>query len=91
MTSLQAVGIVLIAFAVAKLAIAGAALRRLRAHRAGVIGASDPTSVPPAGTAIRWTVRDSAGIDDLPPGRDVLPSPDLREYGMAGDPHRRAH
>jgi hypothetical protein len=44
MTSLQAVGIVLIAFAVAKLAIAGAALRRLRAHRAGVIGASDPTS-----------------------------------------------
>ncbi len=42
MTSLQAVGVILLIFAVAKLAIAGAALRRLKAHRAGVPGAVNP-------------------------------------------------
>lgn len=48
MTALHAVGILLIAFAVAKLAIAMAAMRRLRAHRAGA--APDPA----AGHARPW-------------------------------------
>lgn len=50
MNSLEAVGVILIAFALAKLAIAGAALRRLRAHHAGVPGATDPS----AGHAKPW-------------------------------------
>ena len=42
MTALQAVGLILLAFAITKLAIALAGLRRLKAHRAGVTGAVDP-------------------------------------------------
>lgn len=48
MTALHAVGVLLIAFAIAKLAISGAAMRRLRAHRAGA--AHDPA----AGHARPW-------------------------------------
>jgi hypothetical protein len=48
MTALHAVGLLLIAFAIAKLVIAGAAIRRLRAHRAGT--APDPA----AGHARPW-------------------------------------
>ena len=50
MTSLQVVGILFLAFAIAKLAIAGRALVRLKAFRAGQAGVLDPT----AGMAKPW-------------------------------------
>ncbi len=50
MTSLQVVGILFLVFAVAKLAIAGRALLRLKAFRAGHAGVVDPT----AGMAKPW-------------------------------------